>query len=75
MTAEAAELEHPAPEKLSAYQARELSPEEMGVIREHVAGCGLCAERLADLRRFLDVAPEEREGVADLETAAEWRTR
>jgi len=70
-----ADREHPAAETLSAYQANELSPEESGAIREHVAGCDLCAERLLDLQRFLEFVPEDqtREGVADLETAAEWR--
>jgi hypothetical protein len=66
---------HPSPEKLSAYQANELSPEEDDAIQEHVASCSLCAERLLELHRFLAFIPEDqpREGVADLETEAEWR--
>ena len=67
--------DHPAPEKLSAYLANELSPEEDGEIQEHLAQCTLCTELLLDLQRFLDLPAEDlpREGVADFETAAGWR--
>ena len=67
--------DHPAPEKLSAYQANELSPEEEDAIQEHLAHCTLCTGLLLDLQRFLDPPSEDRprEGVADFETAAEWR--
>lgn len=67
--------DHPAPEKLSAYQANELSPEEDSEIQEHLAQCTLCTELLLDLQRFLDPPSEDlpREGVADFETAAGWR--
>jgi hypothetical protein len=67
--------DHPAPEKLSAYQANELSPEEDDAIQEHLAQCTLCTELLLDLQRFLDPMPEDlpREGVVDFETATEWR--
>lgn len=67
--------DHPAPEKLSAYQAKELSPEEDDALQEHLAHCTLCTELLLDLQRFLDPPPEDlpREGVVDFETAAEWR--
>jgi hypothetical protein len=66
---------HPASEKLSAYQANELSPEEDDAIQEHLANCRLCAQRLLDLQRFLAPPPEEvaAERVADFETEAEWR--
>jgi putative zinc finger protein len=67
--------DHPAPEKLAAYQAGELPPEEDDAIQEHVANCEICAEVLLDLQRFLDLAPAEQpqQGVADFETAVEWR--
>jgi len=67
--------DHPAPEKLSAYLAKELSPEEDDAIQEHLAHCTLCTELLLDLQRFLDPLAEDlpREGVVDFETAAEWR--
>jgi len=72
---EIAGWEHPAAEKLAAYQGNELPLEESDAIQEHLASCHLCAERLLDLQRFLDFVPEVqgREGVVDLETAAEWR--
>lgn len=74
MSDEIVDREHPAAEKLSAYQANELSPEENDRIQEHVASCDLCAERLLDLQRFLEFAPDpSREGVPDLETTKEWR--
>ena len=67
--------DHPAPEKLSAYLANELSPEEDDALQEHLTQCVLCAGLLLDLQRFLDPPSEDRprEGVADFETAAEWR--
>ncbi|HEX4959629.1 MAG TPA: zf-HC2 domain-containing protein [Thermoanaerobaculia bacterium] len=67
--------DHPAPEKLSAYQADELSPEEDAALQEHLAHCALCAGLLLDLQRFLNPPPEDlpREGVVDFESAAEWR--
>ncbi len=71
MSDEIADREHPAAEKLSAYLANELSPEENDAIQEHVTNCSLCAERLLDLQRFLDFGPEGQEGVVDFETAAE----
>ncbi|MFY9822534.1 MAG: zf-HC2 domain-containing protein [Thermoanaerobaculia bacterium] len=66
---------HPAPEKLSAYQANELSPEEDAVIQEHLAHCTVCTELLLDLQRFLEPPSEDlpREGVVDFETVAGWR--
>ena len=74
MSDEIAGREHPAADKLAAYQADKLSPEENDAIQEHVASCDLCAERLLDLQRFLEFVPDpSRAGVADLETAAEWR--
>jgi hypothetical protein len=67
--------DHPAPEKLSAYLANELSPEEDDAIQEHLTACTLCTGLLLDLQRFLDPPEEDRprEGVADFESAAEWR--
>jgi len=65
--------EHPSPEKLSAYQANELPPEEEDAIQEHLVECSLCTELLLDLQRFLEPAEEERPGVADLAAEAEWR--
>jgi putative zinc finger protein len=67
--------DHPASEKLSAYLANELSPEEDDAIQEHLTACTLCTGLLLDLQRFLDPPEEDRprEGVADFESAAEWR--
>jgi putative zinc finger protein len=67
--------EHPASEHLSSYQARELPPEEHAAVQAHLERCSFCRERLGDLDRFLSPLPEDRpaEGVADFETAAEWR--
>lgn len=66
---------HPAPERLSAYLANELSPEEDDAVQEHLAHCTLCTELLLDLQRFLDPPWEDlpREGLVDFETVAEWR--
>jgi hypothetical protein len=64
--------EHPSSERLSAYQANKLSPQEDDALQEHLANCSLCAERLLGLQQFL-AAPAEEAGAADFETAAEWR--
>ncbi len=67
--------EHPASEKLSAYQARELPPEEADAVLEHLAHCSYCTGRLLDLERLLEPEEEDRprEGVADLRAEAVWR--
>ncbi|HEV2853365.1 MAG TPA: zf-HC2 domain-containing protein [Thermoanaerobaculia bacterium] len=66
--------DHPAPEKLSAYQAKELPPEEADAIQEHLVQCAFCTELLLDLEGFLEPQEEEaREGVADLGAEAGWR--
>jgi hypothetical protein len=67
--------DHPSPEKLSAYQANELPPEEADEIQEHLTECSLCTELLLDLQRFLEPEEEDRsqEGVADFGAEAGWR--
>lgn len=67
--------DHPSPEKLSAYQANELPPEEADDIQEHVTRCGVCTGLLLDLQRFLEPREEDRprEGVADIGAEAGWR--
>lgn len=74
MSDDIADREHPAAKTLAAYLADELPSAADAAIREHVASCDLCTERLLDLQRFLDFVPEPPSaGVADLETAREWR--
>lgn len=67
--------EHPAPEKLSAYHAKELPPAEADAIQEHLIRCAFCTDLLLDLRSFLEPEEEDgaREGVADLGAEAGWR--
>ncbi len=67
--------EHPVPEKLSAYQANELPPEEADDIQEHLIQCVFCTDLLLDLECFLEPSEEDsaREGVFDLGTEAGWR--
>ena len=67
--------DHPAPEKLSAYQAKELPPEEAEAIQEHLVQCTFCTDLLLDLQRFLEPEEEDRprEGVADLGAEMGWR--
>jgi Putative zinc-finger len=67
--------DHPVPEKLSAYQANELRPEEADAIQEHLVQCAFCTELLLDLQSFLEPEEEDRtrEGVADLGAEAGWR--
>lgn len=67
--------EHPPSERLSAYQADELPPEEQAVVKEHLESCSFCRGRVHDLERLLSPLPEDLPvvGIADFETAAEWR--
>lgn len=67
--------EHPAPEKLSAYHAKELPPPEADAIQEHLIQCAFCTDLLLDLQSFLEPEEEDqaREGVADLGAEAGWR--
>lgn len=45
---------HPDPEKLAAYHAGELSPEEEGRVQDHIALCRECAALLLDLDGLAD---------------------
>lgn len=67
--------DHPASERLSAFEANELPLAEQAAVQQHLASCSFCTERLEDLRRFLAPMPEDRaaEGIVDLEAAADWR--
>ena len=67
--------DHPAPEKLSAYQVNELPPEEADAIQEHLVQCAFCTDLLLELERFLEPEEEDRarEGVADLGAEVGWR--
>jgi hypothetical protein len=66
--------EHPSPETLTAYQAKELSPEEDERIQSHLGVCRHCTEMLLELEE--EFLPPVEVGVApaaDFEAAADWR--
>lgn len=65
--------DHPAPEELEAYYAKELSPEEEERIREHLVACRECADLVLDLQAFSVAARKPDTGVVDFEQAAAWR--
>jgi anti-sigma factor RsiW len=65
--------DHPALEKLSAYNAGELSPEESDAIQEHFAGCDLCAELLLDLQRFLSPVADNLPDKSTVESTVNWQ--
>lgn len=65
--------DHPTPEELSAYHAKELSPADDLRVREHVVACRECADLVLDLQALYDAGREEPSEVADLEQAAAWR--
>jgi hypothetical protein len=75
------ESTHPSPERLTAYQARELAPAEAEEIREHLAVCRECTEAVLALPRFYELmessrlpAPPGSEGIpTQAETEASWR--
>ncbi len=65
--------EHPDPDRLYAYQANELTPDEDLEIQEHLAVCGHCTELLLDIHRFTTPPAEEEAGLSEFEQAAGWR--
>jgi hypothetical protein len=65
--------EHPAPEVLTAYHAKELSREEEERFQEHLAVCRQCTELLLDLDEFLQPPPVVAEPVAEFDAAADRR--
>ena len=65
--------EHPDPDRLYAYQANELTPEEDLEIQEHLAVCGHCTELLLDIQSFTRPPAEEEAGLSEFEQAAGWR--
>jgi len=64
---------HPDPDRLYAYQANELTPEEDLEIQEHLAVCGHCTELLLDIQRFTAPPAEEEADLSEFEQAAGWR--
>ena len=65
--------QHPDPDRLYAYQAGELTPEEDLEIQEHLALCGHCTELLLDDERFMAPPAQEEAGLSEFERAAGWR--
>ena len=66
-------VDHPTPEELDAYHAKELSSEEEERIREHLVACRECADLVLDLQAFSVAARQPDTGVVDFEQAAAWR--
>lgn len=66
-------VDHPTPEELDAYHAKELSPGDEERIREHIATCRECADLVLELQAFYDAGRKEPSDVADLEQVAAWR--
>jgi hypothetical protein len=62
--------EHPDPDRLYAYQANELTPEEDLEIQEHLAVCGHCTELLLDIQCFTAPPAQEEAGLSEFEQAA-----
>ncbi|HEX4959633.1 MAG TPA: zf-HC2 domain-containing protein [Thermoanaerobaculia bacterium] len=65
--------EHPHPDRLYAYHANELTPEEDLELQEHLALCGHCTELLLDIQGFSASPSEEPAGLSEFEQAADWR--
>lgn len=66
--------DHPAPERLAAYRAGELSAEEAEGVRDHLALCPECAQLLLDLVAFEEHEPaEEPAGLASGDVEAAWQ--
>ncbi len=62
---------HPDDATLLAHLAQELSEVQLEKLRDHLAACEECVDRLLDLEALRPEAP--RAGVADFEMAAAWR--
>jgi hypothetical protein len=65
--------EHPDPDRLYAYHAGELTPEEDAEIQEHLALCGACTELLLDVLSFTAPPAPQEAGLSEFERAAGWR--
>jgi hypothetical protein len=65
--------DHPTPEELSAYHAKELSPADDLRVREHIVACRECADLVLDLQALYDAGRAESSSVVDLEQATAWR--
>lgn len=63
--------EHPPTEVLVAYHEEELSEDHKERVREHVAGCAVCARLLLDYVRFGEEHPAD-EAEADRAKARDW---
>lgn len=63
--------DHPTPASLAAYRENRLSAEEDEEVREHLAICRECSVLLLGFEDFVEKPAET--GVADFETAADWR--
>lgn len=63
--------EHPAPDRLFAFSAGELSGEDEEAVREHLSLCRDCIDRLALDPE--DPVARERHGIVDFETERAWR--
>ena len=62
---------HPDDATLLAHLAHELDEEKLEPLREHLASCEECVDRLLDLETLQPEAP--REDAVDFELAAAWR--
>lgn len=66
--------EHPAPEKLAEYHARELPAEEVPALQDHLAECSECSQLLLDLESFEDLEPPAgRRPVPDSQVRRDWK--
>lgn len=66
--------EHPVPEKLAEYHARELPAEEIPDLQDHLAECPECSQMLLDLESFDELEPPvENELSTDARVVQEWK--
>jgi hypothetical protein len=66
--------EHPVPEKLAEYHARELPAEEIPGLQDHLAECPECSQMLLDLESFDELEPPvENEPSTAARVVQEWK--
>ena len=66
--------EHPPPETLAEYHARELPAEEIPSLQDHLAECPECSQMLLDLEAFEELEPPEGQPpVSETRMQQDWR--
>lgn len=66
--------DHPTPEKLAEYHARELPAEEIEGLQDHLAECPECSQMVLDLESFEKLEPPAgQRPVSEAQVGRDWK--